>query len=85
VTVTKAAEGRPFDWSKVTGRVLSIHSQAQTPDRAYVAVKHGGSWFFIADDDQSSKATFTLLNVLFSLQSTSGKGKSPLLTLPIGG
>jgi hypothetical protein len=39
---------------------------------------------YIADDDQSSKATFSLLNVLFSLQSETGKGRSPLLTLPIG-
>jgi hypothetical protein len=29
----------------------------------------------VGDDDQSSKATFSLLNVLFSLQSASGKGK----------
>ena len=28
--------------------------------------------------------TFSLLNILFSLQLASGKGKPPLLTLPIG-
>src|SRR5262249_32982297 len=84
VTVTKDQEGRPFDWSKVTGRVMTIRSQAERPDRAYVAIQHGGWWFYIATDDQSSKATFSLLNILFSLQSASGKGKSPLLTLPVG-
>ena len=40
---------------------------------------------YIAAADQSSKATFSLLNILFWLQSASGKGKSPLLTLPVGG
>jgi hypothetical protein len=47
-------------------------------------VHHRGWWFYIADDDQTSKSTFGLLNILFSLQSSSGEGKSPLLTLPIG-
>ncbi len=84
VTVTKDAQGRPFDWTRVTGTVMAIHSQAERPDHAYLAVQHRGWWFYIADDDQSSKATFSLLNVLFSLQSASGKGKGPLLTLPVG-
>jgi hypothetical protein len=84
VTVTKDEQGRPFDWSKVTGKVMRIRSQEERPDRAYLAVQHRGWWFYIADDDQSSKTTFSLLNILFSLQSASGKGKSPLLTLPIG-
>jgi hypothetical protein len=84
LTVTKDDDGRPFDWSKVTGKVMTIHSQPSRPDNAYVAVEHGGWWFYIAAADQTSKATFTFLNVLFSLQSASGKGKSPLLTLPVG-
>ena len=41
--------------------------------------------FYIADDDHSSKATFGLLNFLFSLTAESGRGGSPLLTLPVGG
>ena len=49
-----------------------------------VAVQHRGWWFYIADDDQSSKATFSLLNILYSLQQATGQGKSPVLTLPIG-
>ena len=77
-------DGQPFDWSKVTGKVLTIHSQEDRPQKAYVAVQHRGWWFYIADDDQSSKATFSLLNILFSLQQATGKGKSPVLTLPIG-
>ena len=63
---------------------MTIHSQEDRPQNAYVAVQHRGWWFYIADDDQSSKATFSLLNILFSLQSATGKGKSPLLTLPVG-
>jgi len=84
VPVTKDDEGRTFDWSKVTGKVMRIRSQDERPDRAYVAVQHRGRWFYVEDDDQTSKATFSFLNILFSLQSASGKGKAPLLTLPIG-
>jgi len=47
-------------------------------------VQYRGWWFYIADDDQGSKSTFGLLNILFSLQAESGKGGSPLLTLPVG-
>jgi hypothetical protein len=63
---------------------MTIHSQEERPEKAYVAVQYRGWWFYVADDDPSSKATFTLLNILFSLQSETGKGKTPLLTLPIG-
>jgi hypothetical protein len=84
VTITKDDQGRPFDWSKVTGKVMTVHSQKERPERAYVAVQHRGWWFYIADDDQSSKATFSLVNILFSLQAATGKGRSPLLTLPVG-
>ena len=84
VTVTMGDDGNPFNWSKVTGKVLAIHSQEGRPQKAYVAVQHRGWWFYIADDDQSSKATFSLLNILYSLQQATGQGKSPVLTLPIG-
>src|SRR5262245_49663992 len=82
VTVTRDDDGRPFDWAKVTGKIMTIHSQRNRPENASVAVQHRGWWFYIADDDQSSKATFSLVNILFSLQAETGKGKSPILTLP---
>jgi hypothetical protein len=84
VTVTRHEDGQPFDWSKVTGKVMAIHSRQERPQNAYVAVQYRGWWFYIADDDRNSKATFSLLNILFSLQSATGKGRSPLLTLPLG-
>jgi hypothetical protein len=84
VRVTKDDNGQPFDWSKVTGKVMTIHSQKERPRNAYIAVQHRGWWFYIADDDQSSKTTFSLLNILFSLQAATGKGKTPILTLGIG-
>jgi hypothetical protein len=84
VRVTEDGLGHPFDWATITHKVITIHSQQNRPDNAYIAVEHRGSWFYIADDDHTSKATWGLLNILFALQSASAQGKSPLLTLPIG-
>jgi len=36
-------------------------------EKAYAAVRYRDWWIYIADDDQSSKATFCLLNILYSL------------------
>ena len=85
VTVTRDEQGKPFDWKQLSGRVLTIRSQPDRPAHAAVAVKHRGWWFYIADNDPNSKITFTLLNTLFELQATTGSGKSPVLTLPVGG
>lgn len=84
VTVTRGDGEQVFDWSAVTRRIMTIHSQQHRPEGASVAVPHRGWWFYIAADDQTSKSTFSLLNILFSLQSSSSEGRSPLLTLPIG-
>lgn len=84
VTVTKAKDGRPFDWRRLTDRILTIHSQKTEPQDAFVAVRDRGWWFYVADDDPDSKATFALLDVLYSLQQATGHGKMPVLTLPVG-
>ena len=84
VTVTEDDLGQLFDWSRITRKIMTIHSQQSRPENAYVAVQHRGWWFYIADDDHTSKATWGLLNILFALQSASAQGRSPLLTLPIG-
>jgi hypothetical protein len=84
LTITKDENGRPFDWSKFTGKVMSIRSRKDRPPDAAVAVPYRGWWFYIADNDQNSKTTFSLLNILFQLQATTATGKSPVLTLSVG-
>lgn len=84
VRVTRDHSGEPFDWNRVTGRVMNIQSSDRRPATAYVAVRYRGYWFYIDDRDHDSKATFGLLQLLFSLQSTTGDGPVPLLTIPTG-
>jgi len=85
VAVTRDENGDPFDWSRVTGKVMRIRSGDKRPDRAFAAVRYRDSWFYIDDRDIDSKRSFGLLTYLFSLQSAGGSGRSPLLTLPAGG
>jgi hypothetical protein len=84
LTITRDDNGQPFDWSKFTGKVMTIYSRKDRPPDAAVAVPYRGWWFYIADNDQNSKTTFSLLNILFQLQATTASGKSPVLTLSVG-
>lgn len=84
VTLTRNASGEPFDWAKVTGELLKIHSQSTRPAQAAMAVYYRDSWFYIDDSDLQSKSTFSLLAQIFSLQSGNAKDMGPLLTLPLG-
>ena len=85
VTHTVTTAGEPFDWTLITGDLLHVHSSAVPPANAVVAVRYRHHWFYIADDDLTSKSTFALLGQLFALQAGSEAGGGPLLTLPLGG
>ncbi|MFM1944980.1 MAG: hypothetical protein RI897_3962 [Verrucomicrobiota bacterium] len=84
VTVTRDENGDRFDWARVTGQVFAVKSQESKPEDAFVAVRHRGYWFYIADNDLKSKTTFVLLHFLLSLQSGGDAGMAPVLTLPAG-
>jgi hypothetical protein len=75
VTRTKAADGTPFDWNKVTGGLFRVKS----------AVAYRGKWFYLADNDLESKSTFMLLTQLFNLQAGQIKTVAPALTIGVGG
>jgi hypothetical protein len=62
---------------------MQIHSAKQRPAAPYVAVQYRGSWFYISDDDLTSKSTFSLLMQLFALQAGEVKATGPILTLPV--
>ena len=86
VTMTKYEDGKSFDWSEVTGKVLSIKSKSGLPPSdAYVKIYYRDHWFYIEDSDLNSKSTFNLLMQLYNLQSGDNQGDAPVLTLPLGG
>ncbi|MFQ5429467.1 MAG: hypothetical protein ACE5E1_04075 [Phycisphaerae bacterium] len=85
VTDTRDADGGPFDWSSVLGDLFDVHVRRLPPTDAAVAIRHRGYWFYIRDDDLTTKSTFALLDQLFTLQAGSAKSAAPILTLPVGG
>ncbi|NOX57850.1 MAG: hypothetical protein GXP29_03210 [Planctomycetes bacterium] len=85
VTSTVRADGSGFAWSDVLDDLFAVHSSATKPRHVAVAVKHRGYWFYINDDDESTKSTFSLLGQLFMLQTGEVTKSSPVLTLPVGG
>jgi hypothetical protein len=84
VTLTRDTMGKVFDWKKLTGDLMQIHSSKNRPDSAAIAIRHRGLWFYIDDTDLSSKSTFSLLAQIFSLQAGKIASTAPLLTIPIG-
>lgn len=86
-TVTRTAhpDGRDFDWHTLLVGLFRIESGSGPPTDAAVAARHRGAWFWIADDDETSKSTFLLLRHLFALQSGDQPTVEPVLTLPLGG
>ena len=84
VTRTLKTSGEIFDWKEVTGELLTIKSDSSRPENSTLMVFYRGTWFYIDDSDLKSKSTFALLSQIFSLQAKKIKGKTPVLTLPVG-
>jgi hypothetical protein len=64
---------------------LTIHSSKRPPERAMVATKHEGWWFYIDSRDTGSKASFCYLQQLLMLvvQGQADAQAVPLLTVPV--
>lgn len=61
---------------------LTVHSGCKRPDAAFVSVPYEGTWFWIARDDLASKATLSVVTMLFSYLDNSGRQSAPVLTIP---
>lgn len=84
IRVTRTPDGKAFDWSLLSRGLLEIRSHHDEPEDAATRVPYRGSWFYIADSDFDSKATFTLLAQLFALSAGETPSTAPILTLPVG-
>lgn len=84
VRTTRDKSGAPFDWKQLTGDLFQIRSGKEAPDNADVMIRHRDHWFWIADNDLESKATFSLLSQILALQASSSAKVRPVLTLPVG-
>jgi hypothetical protein len=84
VTLTHDSNGDRFDWSNVTGDLLTIKFSKEKPFRSSTYISYRDTWFYIDDIDLESKSTFQLLMQIYSLQSGSIKSSEPILTIGVG-
>ena len=85
VTITKRADGSPFDWNDTpAGSVFRVAYSKKRPSASAIAIPYRGYWFYIADNDLETKTTFLLLMQLFSLQAGQTSSVPPTLTIPVG-
>ncbi len=86
MTLTQHDDGRPFDWSEMTGDLFQVFVSKKRPNCASVAVPYMGYWYYIHEADLSSKSTFNLLLELFNIEVRGGGGSNlPVLALGVGG
>lgn len=83
-------EGRVVPTRKVAPEVNSklpplihVHSGAEKPSDAYVAVSYRDLWFWVEDTDLYSKTSLNFLMVLFSMtEKGEGGSQAPVITVP---
>jgi hypothetical protein len=83
VVKTQTPDGQTFDWKEISKEMFRINVEPKRPEKAAVVVQYRGHWFSIRDNDLETKATFTLLSQLLSLQSGNSIVKAPALTIPL--
>lgn len=71
------------DTSRPDKEWFKILTSPSEPAAAWLKVKYRGHWFYIAADDVSTRATFTLLDAIFASVVGNVTGAKPLLTLPV--
>jgi len=83
ITITRRADGTPFDWGQLHRSQIKIRSSKEEPENAYIAVQYRDFWFYLEDSDLDSKSTFLLLEILGDLQAGTTPSVAPVLTLPV--
>jgi hypothetical protein len=63
-------------------QLVHVLSGPSAPADAYAAVPYRGRWYWVADQDLTSKMRFTLLMILTSLAGTGVAPVTPVITVP---
>jgi hypothetical protein len=66
------------------GKLIRIQSGLEKPEKPFVSVNYLDHWFWINEDDFTSKRTFTFLMLLFSMMENEAPEGLPLVTIPAG-
>jgi hypothetical protein len=82
-----ASAGLAIDYPApgLAGKYIHIHSSKKKPQRAAVAVKHRGYWFYIDDADMRTKLFYVMVRTLWSVSIATAEdaASAPVLTIPV--
>ena len=69
----------------LAGQDIHIHASKHQPERAAVAVKYRGYWFYINDADMKTKLFYKIVRSLWSVSiaASADQKAAPVLTLPV--
>ena len=73
-----------FNFPPGASRPFHVHSGPDHPKDSFSEIKYKGYWYWIENDDLTSKRVFTLMLFLTTLTNTSGDENAPVLTIPTG-
>ncbi len=81
ITITRDPAGNVFDWNQLTAELFRVQicDECPAPGVAFVAVPYRGFWFYIADNDLTSKATFSLLQEIYNIEVRGGDQGIPFI------
>ncbi len=84
VPMLRGIDGQAVPFLEPALRYFHIRQSASRPSQAAVKIFHRDHWFYLEENDVQSRVAFALLHTLFSLQTATGNGRQPLLTIPTG-
>jgi len=69
----------------LAGQGLRINSSTSRSNDSSLAVRYRGYWFSISDSDQTTKAAFSMLRIMWAFASTTATDEStiPVMTIPL--
>lgn len=80
---TLNTDGSAFDWQELLSDVFLIESATALPEDAATAIEYRNHYFYIANTDLESKATFVLLTQLMALHAGSAQ-TTPAMSFSFG-
>ena len=81
VPMTYYANGKPFDWHRITIGMIRVHTSNQRPANDYATVNYRHHWFYIPNDDFESKETLSLMAIIMGIYSGEIKTFQPVFTV----
>jgi hypothetical protein len=69
----------------LAGKNIRIHASKDKPERAAMAVRHRGYWFYVDDTDMKTKLFYIVVRTLWSarIAAAADERTAPVLTIPV--